>query len=372
MKWYGIAFAVLLILAGCAVMERTAAEDGKTGFQQISQEEAGEMMAKEDGHIILDVRRQEEFDAGHIPGAVCLPNESIGPERPELLPDPEQIILVYCRTGNRSKQAAGKLAELGYVNVFEFGGINDWKGEIVVEKETEAVTEEAAGREATLVFDSFDGGGPEYSVEITDPSIVSYTGVRSYGKDDHEMMTGAGYSVIYTFTGERPGETTLTVSARSPIAENFDAVYSVTVDADLNVTLEALPEGEESEAPESVPILVIEANGQRLYASLADNSSAEALAEKLSEGKTEVSLHDYGNFEKVGPLPWELPRNDEPITTEPGDVILYQGNQITIYYDENSWTFTRLARVEGYSRETLLDILGDGDVTVNLWIEWSE
>ena len=79
-----------------------------------------------------------------------------------------------------------------------------------------------------------------------------------------------------------------------------------------------------------------------------------------------------GNFEKVGDLPWELPRNDETITTGPGDVILYQGDQITIYYDENTWDFTRLARIEDVSREELLEAFGVGDVTVRFWVEWSE
>ena len=99
-------------------------------YIQISQEEAAEMMKKDDGHIIVDVRRQDEYDAGHIPGAVCIPSESIGTERPSQLPDLEQIILVYCRSGNRSRQAARKLFILGYTNVYEFGGILDWTGEI--------------------------------------------------------------------------------------------------------------------------------------------------------------------------------------------------------------------------------------------------
>ena len=83
-------------------------------------------------------------------------------------------------------------------------------------------------------------------------------------------------------------------------------------------------------------------------------------------------MHDYGHFEKVGPLPWDLPRADETITTRPGDVILYQGNQITVYYDQNTWDFTRLARIEDVTREELLSAFGEGDVKVILWIEWSE
>ena len=102
----------------------------KSSYTQIDQETAREMMLRDDGHVIVDVRRQDEYDAGHIPGAILIPNESIGTEQPEQLPDLNQIILIYCRSGNRSKQAAQKLFDMGYTNVYEFGGINTWKGEI--------------------------------------------------------------------------------------------------------------------------------------------------------------------------------------------------------------------------------------------------
>lgn len=94
------------------------------------------------------------------------------------------------------------------------------------------------------------------------------------------------------------------------------------------------------------------------------NSSAEAFAELLQGGDITVNMHDYGSFEKVGLLGAELPTNDESITTEPGDVILYQGNQITIYYDTNTWSFTRLGKVQGMSPEEIRAVLGDGDPTV--------
>ena len=102
------------------------------GWQSISQDKAKEMMALDGGQIIVDVRRQDEYDAGHIPGAVLIPNESIGTEPPEELPDLDQIILIYCRSGNRSKQAAQKLADIGYTNVYEFGGISTWDGGIEI------------------------------------------------------------------------------------------------------------------------------------------------------------------------------------------------------------------------------------------------
>ena len=99
-------------------------------YIQIDQETAKDMMMRNDGHIIVDVRRQDEYDIGHIPGAICIPNESIETEPPEELPHLDQIILVYCRSGRRSKEAAQKLADMGYQNVYEFGGIIDWTGEI--------------------------------------------------------------------------------------------------------------------------------------------------------------------------------------------------------------------------------------------------
>ncbi|MCR4681924.1 MAG: hypothetical protein K5647_01195 [Clostridiales bacterium] len=119
-------------------------------------------------------------------------------------------------------------------------------------------------------------------------------------------------------------------------------------------------------------VLVIEVNGKTLYANFEDNSSAEALKEKLNSGAIAVDMHDYGSFEKVGPLPWDLPRNDMQITTKPGDIILYQGNQITIYYDENSWNFTRLAVIDSTTKDDLLAVLGDRDVRVKFSLECSE
>lgn len=101
----------------------------------------------------------------------------------------------------------------------------------------------------------------------------------------------------------------------------------------------------------------------------ADNSSAKALLELLKDGDITVDAHDYGNFEKVGALGAELPTNDERITTEPGDVILYQGDKITLYYDANTWNFTLLGKVQGVSADELKAILGEGDVTMVLSLD---
>ena len=111
-----IILILLFVLSGCSSVKE---EQNTAAYKQISQEEAKEMMSRDDGHVIVDVRRQDEYDAGHIPGAILIPNESIGSEAPEVLPDYDQIILIYCRTGNRSKQASEKLVAMGYTNIFE-------------------------------------------------------------------------------------------------------------------------------------------------------------------------------------------------------------------------------------------------------------
>ena len=118
-------FLAVILLAGCSAPKETAS------YRQISMDEAITMMEEESGYIILDVRTPEEFADKRIPGAVNIPNETIAAEEIPELPDKGQLILVYCRSGNRSKQASEKLAALGYTNVVEFGGINSWPGETV-------------------------------------------------------------------------------------------------------------------------------------------------------------------------------------------------------------------------------------------------
>lgn len=119
-----LAFSFLVLLTGCG------AGSSEAGYQKISQEEAKEMM--DAGEVlILDVREQEEYDSGHIPGAVLLPVGSIDEETAaDVIPESDTVVLVYCRSGNRSKNAAEALAELGYTSIYEFGGINTWPYEI--------------------------------------------------------------------------------------------------------------------------------------------------------------------------------------------------------------------------------------------------
>ena len=120
----------LLLLTGCAAPAQQGAS-----YRQITTEEAVSMMETETDYLILDVRTPEEFNEKHIPGAINVPNESIAANAIPELPDKAQLILVYCRSGNRSKQASEKLAALGYTNIVEFGGINNWIGQTVSETE---------------------------------------------------------------------------------------------------------------------------------------------------------------------------------------------------------------------------------------------
>lgn len=113
----------------------------------------------------------------------------------------------------------------------------------------------------------------------------------------------------------------------------------------------------------------IAAGDTTFTATLADNSSVEALKELLAEGPLTINMNDYAGMEKVGPIGTDLPRNDEQISTGAGDIILYQGNSLVIYYDTNSWNFTRIGKIEGVTSEKLLEVFGDGDVTVTFSLE---
>ncbi len=219
-------------------------------YKQITQEQAKEMMARDDGHIIVDVRRQDEYDEGHIPGAVLIPNEEISTERPAQLPDPGQIILVYCRSGRRSKEASQKLADMGYVNVYEFGGIIDWTGDIVK-------------------------------------------------------------------TGEEKQE-----------------------------------EG----------VMRLRIGGTEVPVKWEDNASVKAL-EDMAPLSVQMSM--YGGFEQVGPLGSSLPRNDVGTTTQPGDIVLYSGNQIVVFYGSNSWSYTMLGHIN-LPAQKLTELLSNGNVVIEL------
>ena len=113
----------------------------------------------------------------------------------------------------------------------------------------------------------------------------------------------------------------------------------------------------------------LEINNYELTATLVDNSSTQALIEKLKESDITINMNDYGNMEKVGQLDFSLPRNDQNITTESGDLILYQGNNFVIYYDTNNWSLTKLGKIDNVDKSQLKNILGGGSVIVTLSLD---
>ena len=127
MKKICLALFILILSSSCIFSKGE-------GYKRISMDEAKTLMEKEEGYILLDVRTKGEYESGYIPGAINIPLSDIDEKIISSLPDKSQMILVYCRSGNRSREASDKLSKLGYSNVLEIGGINVWKGEIVKNK----------------------------------------------------------------------------------------------------------------------------------------------------------------------------------------------------------------------------------------------
>lgn len=134
MSIYIILIIIVLVLVGGGIFmlnKQDKNSNNETTIKHVSMHDIVKIMNENTNYIILDVRTVAEYNDGHIPNAICIPNETINGDIIDKLPNKEQLILIYCRSGNRSKQAAEKLKNLGYTNLVEFGGIIDWKGEIV-------------------------------------------------------------------------------------------------------------------------------------------------------------------------------------------------------------------------------------------------
>ncbi len=151
------------------------------------------------------------------------------------------------------------------------------------------------------------------------------------------------------------------ISEPSTASESSNSVISSTAEELSAAEPMSEPTNEETKMQ-----LNIQIGDHLLTADLADNSSVRALLELLADGPITIEMSDYANMEKVGELPQSLPRNDEQISTDAGDLILYQGNSFVIYYDTNSWNFTRLGKINNTTKQELRDILGSGSVTAVL------
>ena len=218
---------VFILLTGCN--GKQADEVAEMTYTQISQETAKEMMEKDDGHVVVDVRRQDEYDSGHIPGAILIPNESIGTVQPEELPALDQIILIYCRSGNRSKQASEKLAAMGYTNIYEFGGINTWTGEIVT-------GEEDTTHLVTVTIDSNPTTG--FSWEAAQDRELFSIQDEYVADPQDEPVSGAGGVQIFTLTPVKSGTVQVTLTYLRPwepsdIDLKFTCVFEIDEDMQI-------------------------------------------------------------------------------------------------------------------------------------------
>lgn len=159
-------------------------------------------------------------------------------------------------------------------------------------------------------------------------------------------------------------ETTQSAENQSESEGNVPEESGVSSEAEENVI-------EDTENTESIEAELMKVTiGDTVFtATLADNSSAQALAELLREGPLTIDMHDYANMEKVGPIGQSLPENNEQITTGPGDIILYLGDSLVIYYDTNSWDFTRIGKINDVTQEELLAAMGSGNVSVTFELE---
>ena len=151
------------------------------------------------------------------------------------------------------------------------------------------------------------------------------------------------------------------------VDENND-IEDITVNDD-NLSNEITQTEIKSEESKKVENIKIRVNNEVLTVELEQNSATEALVEKLQQGNITVNTHVYGDFEQVGSLGFSLPTSDTQITTKAGDVMLYQGNQITLFYGRNSWSYTKLGEVTGEAKNRLKDIFGSGNATLVLSID---
>lgn len=198
----------------------------------------------------------------------------------------------------------------------------------------------------------------------------------------YPIWHGQAPKIISTFleSGSFSGKTIIPfcTSGSSPIGSSARNLHSLVPDAvwqdgrriASNAPRSALEDWiKELELTRKEDTMKLTIGDTVLTASLADNSSTAALRELLSKAPVTIDMHDYANMEKVGPVGTSLPRNDEQLTTGPGDIILYQGNSLVIYYDKNSWSLTPIGKIDGITQAQLKELLGDGNVTVTFSLD---
>ena len=286
-------------------------------------------------------------------------------KNPNTAYDNDTLVIYFSRTGNTEK-VAEYLIELTDADSYVIEAAVPYTDADIKyqddncrankEQNDKSVRPEIANPIASI--DSYDTIFLGYPIWWGQEPRIIDTFLESYDFSDKTVIPFCTSASSGIATSEK------NIKALVPIGNQLEGrrFSSGATKEDVKAWYDTLPLNEEK----SDNKLKISVNGTELIATLEDNSSAQALTELLKQGNITVDMSDYGNFEKVGDLPQSLPKNDETITTVPGDIILYQGNKITIYYDENTWNFTKLGHIDNITQEELKALLGGGDVTVTL------
>ena len=226
---------------------------------------------------------------------------------------------------------------------------------------------------AVLSFHSFDGGGPEYSVSIGNPELLSYQSKTEYLDKDHDQMTGAGYDEIFAFTGLKPGNTIVTITSSSPIVESETITYDAVIDDQLKVTL--TKRTDQTESPLAItptPTLIMALNDNVYYLSIEENETAEAFIDLCSTGELTVNMTDNATNEIIGKIDQALPTRNTNSTAQAGDLIFYEDNQIAICYEPLEGSFIKFASCDAITKEVIKDSLKNHQIELTFWAEWSE
>lgn len=198
--------------------------------------------------------------------------------------------------------------------------------------------------------------------------LLSFTACSSKGKTVKDTEGTAPSSTIeesQESTAGNMGETTDITGTKEQSPENGNTAADLAAEsADKAEPVTGQPEEPKEEEPMKQAQFYIIADETTFTADFADNSSADAFRELLAQGSLTIDMSDYGSFEKVGSIGQNLPREDTQISTTTGDVILYQGNQIVVFYGTNSWSYSRLGKIQNAAEDDLLTAFGSGDVTI--------
>lgn len=298
---------------------------------------------------------------------LCLLKEQIEPQ-PAEDPQSDTIVVYFSRTGNTEK-IANYLLEITGADSYVIQAAVPYSDEDIAynnsscranqEQNDKTVRPEIADPISSLDgYDTVFLGYPIWWGE--EPRIID-TFLESYDLSEKTVIPFCTSGSSGISVSEK------NIAALVPIGEQLAGKrFSASASKDeVQQWYDSLPLTKE----ETEMKLNITVNGQDLTATLADSTAAKELAQKLESGAVTVELAEYGGFEKVGALPWSLTRSDESTVTQAGDIMLYQGSQITIFYGSNSWSYTPLGHVDGLSQEELSEILGQGDVSAELSIK---